>query len=83
MEQLITLYGAQRCHKTQHYQQFFQTRNLAFTFLDVEQDPIAAEQLRSLYDSRKLNFPTITIGEKRLRNPNDQELEKWLIKLGI
>lgn len=81
MKYLITLYGAQRCHKTQYYQHFFQTRNLEFTFLDVEEDPVAAEQLRNLYDNRKLNFPTITIGEKRLRNPRDRELEKWIAKL--
>ena len=37
--------------------------------------------MRGLYKSGKLNFPTITIGKKKLRNPNDEELDKWLNKL--
>ena len=40
-----------------------------------------AEELRGLYENRKLNFPTITIGNKKLRNPSDEELQKWINKL--
>ena len=77
----IKLYGAERCHKTQHYKTFFETRHLDYTFLDVEQNKDHALELRGLYKNRKLNFPTITIENKKLRNPNDNELEKWLEKL--
>jgi mycoredoxin len=52
----ITLYGADRCHKTQHYIRFFKERNLDFVFLDVEQHPEYAKQLRSLYSSGKSIF---------------------------
>lgn len=77
----IKLYGAARCHKTQHYQQYFQERNLDVEFLDVKENESYAEELRSLYTNRKLNFPTITINTKKLRNPSDAELSKWILKL--
>ncbi|QXP72759.1 glutaredoxin family protein [Tenacibaculum sp. AHE15PA] len=78
---LIKLYGAERCHKTQHYKTFFKTRNISYAFFDVELNEIFAEELKNLYESRKLNFPTITIDKKRLRNPTDKELNKWIEKL--
>lgn len=77
---IIKLYGAEKCHKTQHYKAFFKTRNLDYTFLDVEQNKDFAEELRNLYTTRKLNFPTITINSKKLRNPSDKELQKWIDK---
>jgi mycoredoxin len=77
----ITLYGADRCHKTQHYIRFFKEHCLDFVFLDVEKHEEYANQLRSLYSTGKLNFPTITINDKKLRNPNDQELLKWINQL--
>lgn len=79
----IRLYGAARCHKTQFYMTFFQNKNLDFTFLDVEESNANAEELRNLYENRKLNFPTILIKDKKLRNPRTTELEKWLAKKGI
>lgn len=78
----VTLYGAARCHKTQHYQQFFVQRDVPYIFRDVEEDPSAAQELRHLYPSGALHFPTITIGSKRLRNPKDKDLHKWLHRLG-
>lgn len=77
----IKLYGAERCHKTQHYKKYFEELNLKYLFLDVEADNAFAEELRSLYENRKLNFPTITIGWKKLRNPTDSDLNKWIEKL--
>lgn len=76
----IQLYGAARCHKTQHYMNFFREKNILFTFFDVEENEAFAEALRNLYENRKLNFPTIVIKGKKLRNPNDNELLKWLAK---
>lgn len=77
----IKLYGAARCHKTQHYLQYFKEHNLDVEFLDVEQSEKSAEELRSLYTSGKLNFPTIMLDNKKLRNPSDDELSKWINKL--
>lgn len=79
----IKLYGAERCRKTQYYKTHFENLNLKYLFLDVELDTNFAEELRSLYENRKLNFPTITIGNKNLRNPSDDDLKKWIEKLII
>ena len=77
----IKLYGAERCHKTQYYKSFFKDNNLKYAFFDVELNSTFAEELRNLYSNRKLNFPTITINHKKLRNPSDTELLKWIEKL--
>ncbi|GAA4268342.1 glutaredoxin family protein [Hyunsoonleella aestuarii] len=76
----IKLYGTERCHKSQYYKQYFKDLNLKYQFLDVELNETDANELRSLYESRKLNFPTVTIGDKKLRNPSDKELVKWIKK---
>lgn len=81
MKPVITLYGAERCHKSQYYKTYFENLKLKYEFLDVELDDANANALRNLYDNRKLNFPTIIIGEKKLRNPSDKDLEKWIDKL--
>lgn len=78
---IIKLYGADRCHKTRYYKTFLNNLNLNFKFLDVQENEEHAKELRELYESGKLNFPTITIGEKKLRNPTEKDLVKWLKKL--
>ena len=79
-ELIIKLYGTERCHKTQYYKTFLEGRQVNYMFLDVEANEAYAEELRCLYESRKLNFPTVTIGAKKLRNPSDEVLVKWLNK---
>ncbi|WP_460218150.1 N-acetyltransferase [Psychroserpens sp. MEBiC05023] len=77
----IKLYGASGCHKTRYYQIILDKIGLPYHFLDVEQHEEHAEELRNLYENGKLNFPTITIGKKKLRNPDKRELHKWINKL--
>ena len=77
----VILYGAERCHKTQYYKSFLDERNINYALLDVETNAVYADRLRSLYKSGKLNFPTITIGDKKLRNPSVKKLEKRLDEL--
>jgi arsenate reductase-like glutaredoxin family protein len=79
----IRVYGAERCHKTQFYLQYFRDKQLAADFLDVERDETAARELRGLYTTGKLNFPTILIKDKKLRNPRIEEIEQWLVKKEI
>ena len=80
MRPVIKLYGTFRCHKTQYYKAFLEKLGLEYQFLDVETNEDFAEELRGLYVNRRLNFPTVTIGQKKLRNPSDRELHKWLNK---
>ncbi|MDG1728996.1 MAG: glutaredoxin family protein [Algibacter sp.] len=74
----IKLYGTKRCHKTQYYKKYLEDLSLEYEFLDVELNEANALALRSLYENRKLNFPTVTIGEKKLRNPTNKDLKKWI-----
>lgn len=76
----IKLYGSSQCHKTQYYKTFFETRNFNYAFLDVKKNTEFALELRNLYQNEGLHFPTILVEGKRLRNPNDKELIKWLNK---
>ena len=77
----IKLYGTKDCHKTQYYQSILTNLDLDYTFLDVKLNQNHAQELRNLYANRKLNFPTITIGEKKLRNPYKEDLITWINKL--
>ncbi|MBL4707883.1 MAG: hypothetical protein JKY48_05515 [Flavobacteriales bacterium] len=83
MKNEIILYGTSSCHKTKYYQDYLKNKALSYTFHDVVLDKKQAEELKALYQSGKLNFPTLMLGKKRLRNPNDQELSKQLIKKGF
>ena len=74
----IRLYGAARCHKTQYYMEFMDSFRVAYMFLDVEKNEDYARELRALYENGKLNFPTVRVGDKRLRNPSEKELLKYL-----
>jgi len=56
-------------------------RNLNYAFLDVENNKENEIELRNLYKNRKLNFPTITVHDKKLRNPTEEDLQKWIDKL--
>ena len=76
----IKLYGSIDCHKTQFYINWFESQNIPFEFLDVVKNQNHATELRNLYTNNKLNFPTITVGEKKLRNPHTAEIEKQIKK---
>lgn len=76
----VVLFGIEDCNKTKHYRDFLTEKGVKFTFLDVHEDEAAADELRSLYTTGKLNFPTLLIKDKKLRNPYDDELSKWLKK---
>jgi arsenate reductase-like glutaredoxin family protein len=77
----IKLYGSKRCHKTKFYQSLLKQKKIDYQFLDVEENKNSAEELRALYENGKLNFPTLTVLGKRLRNPSVKELTKWIEKL--
>jgi len=77
----MKLYGAGHCHKTHYYQLILDEIGLPYKFFDVEKNEAYAKELRNLYEHKKLNFPTVTIGNKKLRNPYKEELLKWMHKL--
>jgi hypothetical protein len=59
---------------------FFKTCKLYYVFLNIENSAKSETALRKLYENRNLNFPTIIIDHKKLRNPSDKELQKWIDK---
>jgi predicted GNAT family acetyltransferase/glutaredoxin len=77
----IKLYGADGCHKTNYYKLILDEIAMPYAFLDVEANEEYAKELRGLYQNGKLNFPTITIGKKKLRNPYKENIIKWMNKL--
>ena len=77
----IKLFGAYGCHKTHYYQLALDDIGLPYEFLDVEANENYAQEVRGLYENGKLNFPTITIGTKKLRNPYKEDILKWINKL--
>ncbi len=76
----ITLYGSEKCHKTQFYLAYFADKLIDVEFKDVLKFETFGQELRALYVNGKLNFPTLLINGKKLRNPRVQEIEKWLSK---
>lgn len=76
----ITVYGAERCHKTVFYLNYLDERGYEYDFYDVEENEDYAKALCNLYESRKLNFPTLIVNGKKLRNPRTYEVDKWLAK---
>lgn len=78
---MLKLFGSMECNKTDYYKSLLADMRLPYQFLDVVQNKKNAEALKRLYKSEKLNFPTLIIGEKRLRNPNKEELLKWINKI--
>ena len=74
----IKLFGHKDCHKTKIYQSYLKEKGIEFDFLDVHEDDAAADELRSLYTTGKLNFPTILVGTKKLRNPKFKDLDNYL-----
>lgn len=76
----IKLYGAENCHRTQYYKSLLTEKGVVFSFYDVTTDKSKEQELKGLYASGKANFPTFVIGHKKLRNPKDRELQKWLNK---
>ena len=77
----IKLYGTDGCHKTNYYKLVLDEIALPYAFLDVVANEEHAKELRGLYENGKLNFPTITIGKKKLRNPYKEDIIKWMNKL--
>tara|TARA_B100000809_G_C15137276_1_gene531230 strand:- start:1992 stop:2246 length:255 start_codon:yes stop_codon:yes gene_type:complete len=80
MKSEVVLYGSNACHKTKYYMDYLSKIKIEYVFYDVIKDIDSAADLRRLYETDKLNFPTILIGDKKLRNPSDNDLNRWLAK---
>ena len=73
----LKLYGADWCPKSANLRNYLQSIWVEFDDHNVETDPDAEATVRALYDG-KLKFPTITYGDKHLKNPTTRELDFFL-----
>ncbi|MGB5189773.1 glutaredoxin family protein, partial [Robiginitalea sp.] len=58
--------------------EFMDGQSVPYVFRDVEAHEEYAQELRALCENGKLNFPTLMVGEKCLRNPSEKEVRKWI-----
>lgn len=79
----VEFYGSDDCYKTRAYRQRLETLGVPYRFLDVKHDPDAADRLRALYADKRLKYPTVVVGGRRLRNPTQTDLDKELYRSGI
>lgn len=78
----LKLYGADWCPKSANLRNYLQSIWVEFDDHNVETDPDAEATVRALYDG-KLKFPTITYGDKHLKNPTTSDLNNFLKENGI
>ncbi len=81
-EKKLKLYGADWCTKSSNIRNYLQSIWVEFEDYNVETDQEAEKYVRSLYDG-KLKFPTITFGDRFLKNPTIKELDQFLEEVGI
>jgi len=72
----LKLYGADWCPKSANLRNYMQSIWVEFDDHNVETDPEAEATVRALYDG-KLKFPTITYGDKHLKNPSTRDLDQF------
>ena len=81
--QPVRVYGTKRCHKSRFYEDALAEREVDYCLRDVEADPDAAEELKLLFPNGALNFPTLLIQGKRVRNPSERDLDRALAHAGL
>ncbi|MBP2831952.1 glutaredoxin family protein [Aquimarina sp. U1-2] len=75
----LKLYGTNWCPKSAIIRNYLQSIWIEFDDYNVETNPDAEAQVRSLYDGT-LKFPTITYGDDFLKNPSRKEIDAFLKK---
>jgi arsenate reductase-like glutaredoxin family protein len=77
----IILYGSEKCHKTKYYKSYLKEKGFSFLFKDVIVNTDFGLELKGMYETGKLNFPTLIVCSKKLRNPSNNVLDTWLNKI--
>jgi ferredoxin-thioredoxin reductase catalytic chain len=73
----ITLYGASWCGQSLQARRFLNRRGIPYTFVEIEQDPDAAERVQA-WNRGNLSTPTVDINGRILTEPSDDELARAL-----
>ena len=78
----LRLYGTDWCPKSANLRNYLQSIWISFDDHNVETDPEAEEAVRALYEG-ELKFPTVTFGNKHLKNPTTSQLDTFLKQNGF
>ncbi len=73
----ITLYGARWCGQSLQARRFLNHHSVPYTFVEVEDDPEAAERVQA-WNHGHLSTPTIDIDGHILTEPSEEELSRAL-----
>ena len=77
MNTQITMYGSNWCGYTQRAMRHLDGLGVAYTYVDVDENPDAEELIASWNDGRAIR-PTFDIGGQHFVNPPMQKLEELL-----
>jgi mycoredoxin len=79
----VTMYGADWCGDCRRSKRFMEENNVAFTYIDVEQDLSAADKVVEINGGAK-SIPVIVFEDgTHLTEPSDNDLKSKLEALSI
>jgi mycoredoxin len=79
----VTMYGADWCGDCRRSKRFMEENNVAFTYIDVEQDLSAADKVVEINGGAK-SIPVIVFEDgTHLTEPSDNDLKAKLEALAI
>lgn len=76
----VTVYGTSWCPDVRRARQFLDEKEIAYDFIDIDEDQNAEEKVLEWNDGRR-RVPTILVGDEErtvMSNPSRGELEKAL-----
>jgi glutaredoxin len=78
----VKVYGADWCEATKQARERLDNMGVGYDYINVENDEKASAWVKEQNDGKEPK-PTISIGERVLSTPNDDELENALREQGI
>ena len=79
---MIKVYGADWCHDTKDVQKFLDENKVEYQYINVDENPEASEWVKK-QNNGKERKPTISIGDKILSTPSEEELKSALKANGL
>ncbi len=71
------VYGTQSCPLTRGIREWLGEHEVPYDFFDIENDADAEERVRQM-NSGQLKYPMVTVGDRVMKNPSDDELRDAL-----
>lgn len=79
---MIKVYGADWCGDTKKALEYLDSLGVDYQYINVEKDEAASRFVKNHNDGKERK-PTISIGEKILSVPTEEELKSELRQIGI